>query len=91
MPYANPAEPARDSRSIVARIRAGETHRDILRQLQRFTVTLYHYQFLALHKAGELEEIIPDLWVVRNDTTYHDRLGLLITGDTQIAPTALCL
>lgn len=91
VPYANPAEPARDSRSIVARIRAGEAHRDILRQLQRFTVTLYHYQFLALHKAGELEEIIPDLWVVRNDTTYHDRLGLLITGDTQIAPTALCL
>jgi CRISPR-associated endonuclease/helicase Cas3 len=78
VPYANPEDPRRDSRPLLTRLRAGELHRDLLRGLQRFTVTVRRHDFQHLEKAGELEELGPGLWALKNETAYHGELGLLI-------------
>jgi CRISPR-associated endonuclease/helicase Cas3 len=78
VPYDNPEKPERDSRPLIARLRSGELHRGLLRQLQRFTVTVRRYDFQRLENAGEIEEIVPGVWVLKNDTAYHPDLGLLL-------------
>jgi CRISPR-associated endonuclease/helicase Cas3 len=78
VPYDNPDKPERDSRPRIARLRSGELHRGLLRELQRFTVTVRRYDFQRLEKAGELEEIVQGIWVLRNETAYHPDLGLLL-------------
>jgi CRISPR-associated endonuclease/helicase Cas3 len=90
VPYANPDNARRDSRLLIARLRSGELHRDLLRQLQRFTVTVRKHDFQTLCKAGELEEVVPDIWVLKNETVYHSDLGLLVEETSNPAPGQLC-
>jgi CRISPR-associated endonuclease/helicase Cas3 len=78
IPYDNPDKPERDSRPRIAQLRSGELHRGLLRELQRFTVTVRRHDFQRLEKAGELEEIVQGIWVLRNETAYHPDLGLLL-------------
>jgi CRISPR-associated endonuclease/helicase Cas3 len=89
VPYANPANAAHDSRPLIARLRAGELHRGLLRELQRYTVSVRKHQFEALRKANDIEEVVPDLWVLRNETAYHPQLGLLVDEASNPAPTSL--
>ncbi|HUY82744.1 MAG TPA: CRISPR-associated helicase Cas3' [Acidobacteriaceae bacterium] len=77
VPYANPEDARRDSRPLIARLRSGELHRGLLRELQRFTVMVRMRNFNMLCKSGELEELAPGLWVLKNETAYHGELGLL--------------
>jgi CRISPR-associated endonuclease/helicase Cas3 len=79
VPYTNPEDPHRDSRPLITRLRAGELDRSLLRALQRFTVTVRKHEFNILRHAGELEELAPGCWVVKNETAYHPDLGLLVT------------
>jgi CRISPR-associated endonuclease/helicase Cas3 len=88
--YANPKEPERDSRPLIARLRSGELHRALLRELQRFTVSVRKYDFQRLEKAGEIEEIVPGVWVLKNETAYNLDLGLLINGEDNPSPGQLC-
>lgn len=78
VPYANPEETRRDSRPLIMRLRSGELHRSLLRELQRFTVTVRKHDFLILCNAGDLEELAPGLWVLKNETAYRSDLGLLV-------------
>lgn len=71
-------EHCRDSHALRRRLQAGEMHRDLLRQLQRFTVSLPQPQFERLRRAGELEEIYRDIWWVKNDVMYDEKRGLLV-------------
>lgn len=90
VPYANPGDAKRDSHPLIARLRAKELHRDLLRQLQRFTVTVRKHDFSALCKAGDLEELAPGLWVLKNETAYHPDLGLLVEETANPDPGSLC-
>lgn len=90
VPYASPDDSNRNSRLLIARLRAGELHRDLLRQLQRFTVTVRKHEFFTLRNAGDIEEIVPDLWVLKNETAYHPTLGLLIGASCNPYPGSLC-
>ena len=90
VPYVNPDDSNRDSRLLIARLRAGELHRDLLRQLQRFTVTVRKHDFFTLRDADDIEEIVPDLWVLKNETAYHPTLGLLIGETGNPDPIQLC-
>jgi len=81
VPYANPDDASRDSRKLIARLRAKELHRDILRQLQRYSVNVPEHHFHTLRNAGDLEELAPGLWILKNETAYHPDLGLLV-GET---------
>jgi CRISPR-associated endonuclease/helicase Cas3 len=78
VPYANPEDAHRDSRPLIARLRSGELHRDLLRELQRYTVTARKHDFLSLCNAGDLETLAPGLWVLKNETAYSNDLGLLV-------------
>jgi len=89
VPYANPENASHDSRPLIARLRAKELHRDLLRELQRYTVSVRKYPFSALLKAGDVEEVVPDLWVLRNETAYHPQLGLLVDEASNPDPTQL--
>jgi CRISPR-associated endonuclease/helicase Cas3 len=80
VPYRNPTDENRDSRIYLKRLCSGELHRELLRQLQRFTVSVRPYQFEKLQKANELDEVVQGIWALRNETAYSDELGLLI-GD----------
>ncbi len=89
VPYATPEGPRRDSRPLIARLRSGEMHRGLLRELQRFTVTVRKHDFHTLFNAGDLDEIAPELWVLKNETAYrHDR-GLLVAGSDNPDPREL--
>jgi CRISPR-associated endonuclease/helicase Cas3 len=81
VPYANPLDAKCDSRPLLARLRSGELHRDLLRQLQRFTVSVPKYAFEQLRRAGEIEEPSPELFVLRNETAYREDMGLLLPGN----------
>lgn len=89
VPYCNPKDEKRDSRIFLKRLRSGELHRGLLRQLQRFTVSVRPHQFEYLQKANELEEIVPGIWALRNETAYSDELGLLIGGAGTTDPAKL--
>lgn len=79
VPYTNPEDPHHDSHQLITRLRAGELDRSLLRALQRFTVTVRKHEFNILRNAGELEELAPGCWVLKNETAYHPDLGLLVT------------
>jgi CRISPR-associated endonuclease/helicase Cas3 len=80
VPYASPTDIRRDGRSLIARLRARELHRDLLRELQRFIVTVRKHESYLLLGAGDIEELAPGLWVLKNETAYHPDLGLLVKG-----------
>jgi len=90
VPYANPEDARRDSRLLIARLRSGELHRGLLRELQRFTVTVSKHDFLNLCKIGDLEELTPGLWVLKNETAYRSDLGLLVGKTGNPDPAQLC-
>lgn len=91
VPYARDGERNRNSHTLRQRLLAGEMHRDLLRQLQRFTVSLPRSEFERLRRAGELEEIYRDIWWVKNDTAYHPVLGLLVGEEVMANPESLIL
>jgi CRISPR-associated endonuclease/helicase Cas3 len=78
VPYANPHCPERDSRALFRRLQAGEMHRGLLRELQRYTVSIPRREFEQLQRDGELEGPQPGLWLLRNETAYRNDVGLLI-------------
>lgn len=89
VPYQSPDEPTRDSRPLIARLRKGELHRDLLRQLQRYSVTVYERDFNKLYRQGDLDEIVPGLFVLKNETAYHPELGLLVGDEENPSPDQL--
>lgn len=51
-------------------------NRDLMRRLQRYTVTLYDYQWKKLVASGDLE-IHEDFILQKSEALYHPELGLL--------------
>ena len=47
---------------LIGFVAKGEHNRGILRQLQRFSVTVYEHEFVKLRDIGAIEEVQPDLW-----------------------------
>lgn len=90
VPYSNREGACRNSRPLIARLRSGELDRGLLRELQRFTVTVRKHDFLTLRNAGDLVELAPDLWVLKNETAYHPDLGLLVGETGNPDPGQLC-
>jgi CRISPR-associated endonuclease/helicase Cas3 len=52
--------------------------RMLLRKLQRYTVSIYTNQFLALQKRGSLIEVLPEVFALNNKVEYNVKKGLLI-------------
>ena len=52
----------------------------LMRKLQRYTVTIHHREVMKLFAQGDVEVIIPGLYVQISDLLYDKRLGLLLDG-----------
>ncbi|MCR2829946.1 hypothetical protein NR402_06575 [Acidithiobacillus ferrooxidans] len=51
-----------------------------MRKLQRYTVNLHRLQAMQLLGQGDIEEIIPGLFVQLSDWLYDAQIGLLPEG-----------
>lgn len=66
-----------DNDSLLGTLAQGEPDRWLLRKLQRYTVTLYKYQFEKMLYRGEIEEICKGFYGQSGSGVYHCKLGLL--------------
>lgn len=64
--------------SLINILGNGEPQRWLLRKLQRFTVTLYRYQFEAMLNRGDVQEICKGFYAQSDSGVYCDDLGLMV-------------
>jgi CRISPR-associated endonuclease/helicase Cas3 len=60
----------------LATLRKEKPQRWLMRKLQRYTVNLHRIQAMTLLNQGDIEEIMPGLFVQVSDWLYHSELGL---------------
>lgn len=65
-----------DGERLVSELLAAGPHRDLMRRLQRHSVTLYEYQWKKLLSSGDLE-MHDDFIIQKAEALYHPVLGLL--------------
>ena len=65
---------------LVAKIRKSGPERWLLRTLQRYIVNLYHHDIQRLLTQGDIEELIPGLFVQVSSILYDPSLGLRLDG-----------
>ncbi len=65
---------------LIARIRKGDTDRWLLRALQRYTVNARRKQVEKWQGRGDVEEVLPGMYVLTDSMRYDDRYGLLPEG-----------
>ena len=65
--------------------------RDLMRKLQRYTVTLYRHDLNRLLASGDIKElaIIPGVYSQVGDTLYDPHVGLLLSDTATIDPASL--
>ena len=64
--------------SLINILSKGQPYRELLRKLQRFTVTIYQYQFEAMLNRGDIQEICKGFYAQSSSGVYSDDLGLLV-------------
>lgn len=72
----------------LAQLRRDGPTRWLLRTLQRYTVSIRQHDAQRLLAQGDIEELLPGLFVQVGDVLYHQVLGLL-TGEAPAASNAL--
>ena len=60
-------------------------NRELLRKLQRYSVTVYDRQFNAMLDRGDIEEVSSGFYAQCNSNVYDDKLGLLV-GEIELTP-----
>lgn len=65
---------------LIAKLQAGETDRWLLRQVQRYTLTARKRRIDALQVSGDIQEVSPGLYLLRNPLMYSSRFGLSEIG-----------
>ncbi len=65
---------------LIEKLRRGDTDRWLLRKLQRYTVTVRRKQVEKWQARGDVQELVPGMYLLTDDLRYDDRLGLLPDG-----------
>jgi CRISPR-associated helicase, Cas3 family len=73
------------SEKWLASLRKEGPQRWLMRKLQRYTVTLHRAQAMTLLNHGDIEEMLPGLFVQVSDWLYDPNLGLNPDGTPQCA------
>ena len=81
VPYTSPNPDARDASPLIARLRAKESDRWLLRTLQRYTVQARQRTVTPWQQRGDVEEVLPGLFVLTNPLRYDARRGLITDDD----------
>ena len=71
----------------LATLRKDGPQRWLMRKLQRYTVNIHRLEAMKLLEQGDVEEVMPGLFVQVSDVLYHPILGLL-HGDAPPMPAS---
>ncbi len=63
---------------IEKHIRSGKISRQLMREAGHYCVNIYDKDFEALNGSGRLEEIVPNLYSLRNKEEYTEDMGLSV-------------
>ena len=80
VPYASASPTAREVAPLIARLRAGDSDRGLLRGLQRFIVQVRQRAADTWQQRRDIEEVLPGLFILNNALLYDHGLGLLRDG-----------
>ncbi|MEI7464122.1 MAG: CRISPR-associated helicase Cas3' [Burkholderiales bacterium] len=75
VPYASAGKS--DIQPLIQKLRSGATDRWLLRQLQRYTVTARRKQVDPWQTRGDVQELVPGIYLLIDGLRYNARLGLL--------------
>jgi CRISPR-associated endonuclease/helicase Cas3 len=75
IPYNQRAE------GLIGKLKSGDVNKEILRQLQRYSVTVYEHEFRKLRDMGAIAEVQLGVWAVCVTNAYDKNLGLLLAND----------
>lgn len=64
--------------SMIDQLRARGPDRDLLRRLQRYSITIYEQEFYDLLERGVIEEAVPGLYALSTDLDYSKQTGLIL-------------
>lgn len=79
VPYVSPTTDVRPIGPLIERLRRGDTDRWLLRALQRYVVNAR--QVSVLERRGDVEEVQPGLFLLKDELRYDKRIGLLPEGE----------
>lgn len=65
---------------LFAKLEAGETDRWLIRQVQRYTVSVRRRLLERWQAAGDVREVVPGLFLLVDELLYDGRFGLLPQG-----------
>ncbi len=66
---------------LINKLRSGDTDRWLMRSLQRYTVTVRLKAITAWQAVGDVEGLVPGVYLLIGELRYDARLGLLPDGD----------
>jgi len=80
-------------KKLIEQLRAYGPNRDLMRKLQRYTVTLYRHDLNRLLANGDIKElaILPGVYSQVGDTLYDPQVGLLLSDTATIDPASLLI
>lgn len=81
-PYESSSSGARPIRMLIASLRRGDTDRWLMRALQRYIVNVRRKQLDIWQQRGDVQELLPGLFVLVDELRYDARFGLLPEGRT---------
>ena len=81
VPYASTNPEAREVAPLIAHLRAKDSDRRLLRALQRFTVQVRRRSADPWQQRGDIEEMLPGLFVLNNPLRYDSGRGLITDDD----------
>jgi CRISPR-associated endonuclease/helicase Cas3 len=67
---------------LVRRLKNGEYNRQLLRNIQQYSVNIYPYSYKALHDSGYIEPLGDDFAVLINLEKYSRKTGLDVGSET---------
>jgi CRISPR-associated endonuclease/helicase Cas3 len=81
VPYVSVAEGAREVAPLIAQLRNNTGDRWLLRALQRFVVQARRRSMAPWQALGDIEEVLPGLFVLTNPMRYDTHRGLITDED----------
>jgi CRISPR-associated endonuclease/helicase Cas3 len=81
VPYASLNANAHDVHALIARLRKKDSDRWLLRALQRYVVQMRSRAASTWQQRGDIEELLPGLFVLKDPLRYDVRRGLVTDED----------
>jgi CRISPR-associated endonuclease/helicase Cas3 len=86
--YTGPDGTDTNAAMLIARLRKGKPERWLMRKLQRYAVNVHRRYAEPMQQRGDIEELMPGLFVQVGDVLYHKDKGLQI-DHIQLPPDQL--